>query len=637
MNLSVLKNLAEKKIAVIGDICLDLYYHLNSSVSEISVETGLTAHAVTSHNISLGGAGNVALNCKILGTGIVDVFGIVGNDSFGFILKDILNNNRIGYGGLVKQDCDWTTNIYHKIYQNNDELPRYDLGVVNRVYDTSIDKLLDYFLSKPPYDIIIINEQFPTSLHCVSMQEKLNKIIDSYNSNSIWITDCRNVHDQYPNTIHKCNQSEGYKIYHDYHKTELSINDANNRTVLTWLTAHWRAPVIMTLGEDGAIVGYKDEVNQILGTHIIEETDTVGAGDAFLSAFSCGYSCGMTLYEAALLGNISATVCIKKIHQTGNPTLKEITELAQDLDFRYNPEIANNPQKALYWKNSDYELIEKPIQTRRKSAPPKIVIFDHDGTISTLRQGWEVVMRQVMLESITQGKPIEHHYLSKIEHAIESMIEKTTGVQTIIQMHELVKLIKFFNIVEDHEVLDAQEYKDIYNTKLLEAISKKRNLVTQQVLGVEDVTIKGSVQLLSYLREIGATLYLASGTDIEDVEEEAKLLGYDTLFNGGIFGSVGDRLNDPKRVAMQSIINKITNSSQNIELKDCFVFGDGAVEIREGKKHNFFTIGLASDEKQRFGLDIHKRRRLVLAGADMIIPDFSRLDYLKQILGWNNE
>jgi hypothetical protein len=46
------------------------------------------------------------------------------------------------------------------------------------------------------------------------------------------------------------------------------------------------------------------------------------------------------------------------------------------------------------------------------------------------------------------------------------------------------------------------------------------------------------------------------------------------------------------------------------------------------------AVGLVSDERQRYGLNPAKRNRLVLAGADLLIPDFSWGEKLLQHLGW---
>ena len=61
-------------------------------------------------------------------------------------------------------------------------------------------------------------------------------------------------------------------------------------------------------------------------------------------------------------------------------------------------------------------------------------------------------------------------------------------------------------------------------------------------------------------------------------------------------------------------------------------FGDGPVEIRETRKRGGVTIGIASNELKRHGLNESKRTRLIKAGADIIVPDFSQLPKLLELL-----
>ena len=62
------------------------------------------------------------------------------------------------------------------------------------------------------------------------------------------------------------------------------------------------------------------------------------------------------------------------------------------------------------------------------------------------------------------------------------------------------------------------------------------------------------------------------------------------------------------------------------------VFGDGPVEIRETHKRDGVSIGIASNEMKRHSLNESKRTRLIKAGADIIIPDFSQLSLLLKLL-----
>ncbi len=58
----------------------------------------------------------------------------------------------------------------------------------------------------------------------------------------------------------------------------------------------------------------------------------------------------------------------------------------------------------------------------------------------------------------------------------------------------------------------------------------------------------------------------------------------------------------------------------------------GPVELRETKKRNGCAVGVASDEVRRYGINPERRSRLIRAGADIVIPDFSQRELLLQLL-----
>jgi hypothetical protein len=43
-------------------------------------------------------------------------------------------------------------------------------------------------------------------------------------------------------------------------------------------------------------------------------------------------------------------------------------------------------------------------------------------------------------------------------------------------------------------------------------------------------------------------------------------------------------------------------------------------------------VGIASNEVRRFGLNSDKRARLIRAGADLIIPDYSQMNAILALL-----
>jgi hypothetical protein len=56
------------------------------------------------------------------------------------------------------------------------------------------------------------------------------------------------------------------------------------------------------------------------------------------------------------------------------------------------------------------------------------------------------------------------------------------------------------------------------------------------------------------------------------------------------------------------------------------------VEIRETRRRGGVTVGLASNEIQRCGLQLEKRTRVIRAGAHLVVPDFTDMDALLGLL-----
>ena len=216
----------------------------------------------------------------------------------------------------------------------------------------------------------------------------------------------------------------------------------------------------------------------------------------------------------------------------------------------------------------------------------------------------------------------------KIQARVKEYIDKTTGIQTLVQMHGLRDMIIEFGYVPEEKILDASEYKKIFNDELLQMVRSREKKFANGELMLGDFTLKNSVFFLRKMFESGVKLYLASGTDVEDVAGEAKALGYDHFFEGRIFGSVGDVNKDAKKMVLDHILDTIGDSSSG----NVVTFGDGPVEIRETKKRGGLTVGVASNEVRRYGLNTHKRTRLIKAGADIIIPDFSQYPGLLELL-----
>jgi hypothetical protein len=133
------------------------------------------------------------------------------------------------------------------------------------------------------------------------------------------------------------------------------------------------------------------DVTEVCGLHLSGPTDPVGAGDTFSSALMARVSTGANLATAAYVANLAAAVTVRKTFQTGTETKEEILAQARDADVTYHPDIAESCARCS--GTTEIELAD---------APPLqlsilIAIFDHDCTISTLREGWEYIMEPMMM------------------------------------------------------------------------------------------------------------------------------------------------------------------------------------------------------------------------------------------------
>ena len=203
----IFSKIKSKKVAVIGDFCLDAYWFINSNFNALSLETGLPVNHVEKQNYFPGGAANIVNNLKSLGVGNVDVYGVIGNDPFGNELSRQLNQINCNTKNLLIQNFDWNTHTYSKPILNGNEINRMDFGVNNSLQNDIEEKLI-HALKKNinDYDLVIINQQITKGLHQNSFPTKLQEVIDATNID--FISDCRNKEVEYSNTFLKTNIHE---------------------------------------------------------------------------------------------------------------------------------------------------------------------------------------------------------------------------------------------------------------------------------------------------------------------------------------------------------------------------------------------------------------------------------------------
>ena len=248
------------------------------------------------------------------------------------------------------------------------------------------------------------------------------------------------------------------------------------------------------------------------------------------------------------------------------------------------------------------------------------VLFDFDGTISTLRCGWEEVMEPLMIEVLS---PVWAGSADELQQTVKAYINESTGIQTIFQMKWLAEQVATLG----GQALDPWDYKDEYNRRLMARVEEKKQRLFSGEEQADDYLMAGSVAFLQALKDRGVKIYVASGTDHPDVVQEAKALGVYDFFDE-LAGAPLRQENCSKEAVLHRLIH-----DHHLQGNQVAVVGDGKVEIALGKQAGALAIGLASDEQARFGVNPVKRERLLNAGADVITGDFTKLDEILQLLG----
>jgi phosphoglycolate phosphatase-like HAD superfamily hydrolase len=239
------------------------------------------------------------------------------------------------------------------------------------------------------------------------------------------------------------------------------------------------------------------------------------------------------------------------------------------------------------------------------------VLFDFDGTLSLIREGWPQVMIPMMVRILRETPTRESD--EELAAKVEEFVMRLNGRQTIYQMIRLAEEVK----ARGGTPLEPLAYKHRYHDLLLERIRHRIDDLAAGRARPDDWTVPGSRELLADLARRGLTLYLASGTDLKYVREEVRLLGLDGFFGRHVYGALDDHWNFSKKLIIERMLQ-----DHGLRGEELLGFGDGFVEIEEVKRVGGVAVGVASDEVRREGINAWKRDRLIRAGADLIIGDY---------------
>jgi phosphoglycolate phosphatase-like HAD superfamily hydrolase len=240
-----------------------------------------------------------------------------------------------------------------------------------------------------------------------------------------------------------------------------------------------------------------------------------------------------------------------------------------------------------------------------------VAIFDFDGTLSLIRSGWMPLMVAQFMEELIPLAKSQSEKALRTE--VENVIFDLTGKETIFQMKALCEAVRR----RGGEPQSADEYKQIFLKNLLQLVQTRLGDLRNGLASADQYLVPGARTLLDSLIEKGMTLYLASGTDHENVLEEAEALNIARYFGDRIYGARTDGQGYTKAALVRYLLE-----DARYKPAELVAFGDGVVEIKEVSKVAGMTVGLATDEPECSKVEPGKRAHLIAAGANIIVPNY---------------
>lgn len=248
----------------------------------------------------------------------------------------------------------------------------------------------------------------------------------------------------------------------------------------------------------------------------------------------------------------------------------------------------------------------------------RVAVFDFDGTLSLVREGWAGIMAGLGLDVLhAQNLPRDPEPATRL--LLEEEMLRLSGKPSVYQMRRLGEIVaKRGGVAPDADELLAEFLRRLF------AITDRRKANLASGADAPGVwAVPGTHALLDDLRRRGVELYLVSGTDLRYVREEAGLLKLTECFGDRVFAPAD---NDPS-FSKGDVIASILRDG-GIGGDELVGFGDGYSETVEVKRAGGVAVGVASQEAGVPGVNAMKRRLLVELGADVIVADYTEHERL---------
>jgi rfaE bifunctional protein kinase chain/domain len=319
------------RIAVVGDLFLDKYLVIDPSLAEPSVETGLEAHQVVAKRLSPGAAGTVMSNLSALDVGTLYAVSVVGRDGEGFELKEGLAQRRVNLDYLIETPHRFTPTYTKPMRRQRDgsEVEMNRVDIKNRTptppaLESAIVERLREVVERVDGVVALDQVSEPnTGVITSRVREEIRYLAESH-PKVIFFGDARAHIGAFRSIILKPNQHEAVRAIHPDAPDDVPRDVV--RASAEQLARRTSKPVYVTLGGDGILVFNGEDWTHVPTIRVEGPIDIVGAGDSTTAGIVSSLCAGASLTDAAIVGNIVASITIQQLGTTGTASRQEVRE-----------------------------------------------------------------------------------------------------------------------------------------------------------------------------------------------------------------------------------------------------------------------------------------------------------------------
>lgn len=304
------------KVLVIGDVMLDRY--VIGKVSRISPEAPVPVLEIQKEEFKGGGASNVFLNLRALGSE-ASLLSVIGNDLEGEELKKILGEKGI----FLIHDSSRPTTVKTRVITHNQQVVRMDREISKKISDTMVKKMLKP-VNLENFDGILISDYnkgvITESLMKEILKSKTTKLKISVDPKVENISLYKNTTLISPNHG-EAERMTGIKMIKD----EDFIQGA--KKIREMLNCQY---VVITRGEQGMTFLGEKNTQGHLPAKAREVYDVTGAGDTVISILTLSILSGAKLKEGCELANYGASVAVSRLGTTAVSSQELISVIEKD-------------------------------------------------------------------------------------------------------------------------------------------------------------------------------------------------------------------------------------------------------------------------------------------------------------------